>query len=207
MSRLNTLLQYAARADRIGFTTLRIGLVIVLVWIGALKVAPYEADGIVPFVANSPVMSFFYEYEAPAYRAHMNPEGVLHAENRAWHEANGTYAFAHLLGSVIVILGLLVAAHFVWPTVGALGSFLVFGMSLVTLSFLITTPESWVPSLGDAHHGFPYLSGRGRLVVKDVIMLGAGLLTMADSARLALAQPKRRAAPARARGEARAVEA
>ena len=37
--------------------------------------------------------------------------------------------------------------------------------------------------LGDAEHGFPYLSGRGRLVVKDAIMLGAALVTMADSAK------------------------
>lgn len=186
MLRFNTLLRQAARAERAGFTMLRLGLVIVLVWIGALKAAPYEADGIVPFVANSPVMSFFYVEDAPAYRSHMNPEGVLNPENRAWQEANGTYTFSYLLGAVIVTLGLLVAAHFVWPVVGAVGSFLVVGMSLVTLSFLITTPEVWVPPLGDAHHGFPYLSGRGRLVVKDVIMLGAALLTMADSARLAL---------------------
>jgi uncharacterized membrane protein YkgB len=186
MSSLNSLLRYAARADRFGFTMLRVGLVIVLVWIGALKAAPYEADGIVPFVANSPLMSFFYEEEAPAYRAYMNREGELIPQNRAWHEANGTYTFSYLLGGVIVLLGLLIAAHYVSPAVGALGSFLVVGMSLVTLSFLVTTPETWVPNLGDAHHGFPYLSGRGRLVVKDVIMLGAALLTMADSARLAL---------------------
>ena len=56
-------------------------------------------------------------------------------------------------------------------------------MALVTLSFLVTTPESWVPALGDAQHGFPYLSGRGRLVIKDVIMMGGALVTMADSAR------------------------
>ena len=41
----------------------------------------------------------------------------------------------------------------------------------------------WVPSLGDAQHGFPYLSGAGRLVVKDAIMMGAALVTMADSAK------------------------
>lgn len=186
MLRLNSLLRCAARADRLGFIMLRLGLVVVLVWIGALKAAPYEADGIVPFVANSPVMSFVYEEEAPAYRAHMNREGEFIPQKRAWHEANGTYTFSYLLGSVIVILGLLIAAHYVWPAAGALGSFLVVGMSLVTLSFLVTTPETWVPNLGDAHYGFPYLSGRGRLVVKDVIMLGAALLTMADSARLAL---------------------
>jgi uncharacterized membrane protein YkgB len=56
----------------------------------------------------------------------------------------------------------------------------------VTLSFLITTPEAWVPALGDAQHGFPYLSGGGRLVLKDVMLLAGGLLIMADSARACL---------------------
>ena len=56
-------------------------------------------------------------------------------------------------------------------------------MSFVTLSFLITTPECWVPSLGSPEHGFPLLSGAGRLVVKDAIMMGAALVTMADSAK------------------------
>jgi len=161
---------------------LRVGLIVVLVWIGGLKAAPYEADGIVPFVANSPAMRFFLQRPAPEYQAHMNKEGQLVAANRAWHEANGTYRFAYGLGAVIVVLGLLIAAHWWRPEIGALGSFLVVGMSVVTLSFLVTTPESWVPNLGDAHHGFPYLSGRGRLVVKDLIMLGAALVTMSDSA-------------------------
>ncbi len=69
------------------------------------------------------------------------------------------------------------------PQVAAVGSLLVFQMSFVTLSFLITTPECWVPPLGDAQHGFPYLSGAGRLVIKDAIMMGAALVTMADSAK------------------------
>ena len=34
----------------------------VLVWIGGLKVFAYEDEGIVPFVANSPFMSFFYQH-------------------------------------------------------------------------------------------------------------------------------------------------
>lgn len=185
-------LGWAARADRLGMNALRAGLVIVLVWIGALKVAPYEADGIVPFVANSPLMSFFYNSPAPEYLSYMNREGELIAVNRAWHEANGTYSFSLGLGAVIVGLGALVAGHWWRPAIGALGSFLVVGMSFVTLSFLITTPETWVPSLGDAHHGFPYLSARGRLVVKDVIMLGGALVTMADSAKAHLARSSTR---------------
>lgn len=182
-----TFFEIAARMDRVGLTATRIGLVLVLVWIGGLKVAKYEADGIVPFVANSPLMSFFYA-DPDNYKPHMNPEGALVTVNRAWHEMNGTYPFALGLGAVIVAFGLMIAVNRWRPDVAAVGGFLVAAMSVVTLSFLVTTPESWVPALGDADHGFPYLSGRGRLVVKDAIMLGAGLVVMADSAKTWLAK-------------------
>lgn len=185
-SPVHALFELAARGETLGFTLTRIGLVVVLVWIGALKIYPYEADGIVPFVANSPVMSFFYEYPAPDYRAHMNPEGALVPENRAWHAENGTYPFALGLGAVIVLYGVMIGLHPWLPQIAAAGSALVVVMSVVTLSFLVTTPETWVPDLGDEHHGFPLLSGRGRLVIKDAIMLGAGWVTMAHSAKMYL---------------------
>lgn len=175
----------ASRSDRVALTLTRLGLITVLVWIGGLKAFKYEADGIMPFVANSPVMSFLIKDPAN-YKAHRNPEGALVPANREWHEKNGTYVFSYALGAVIVGLGLLLALHWVWPAVGAVGGVLVAGMSLVTLSFLITTPETWVPNLGDANFGFPYLSGAGRLVIKDSIMLGAALVVMADSAKLFL---------------------
>lgn len=179
---LQKLLLFASHLDKVGVTVTRLGLIVVLLWIGGLKAFRYEADGIVPFVANSPFMSFFYA-DGANYKAHKNPEGVLNAENRAWHEKNRTYEFAYGLGTVIVLYGLLICLHPWLPQAAALGSFLVFIMSFVTLSFLITTPECWVPPLGDAQHGFPYLSGAGRLVVKDAIMMGAALVTMADSAK------------------------
>jgi uncharacterized membrane protein YkgB len=178
---MRKLIELASRMDKVGVTVTRLGLIVVLLWIGGLKAFRYEADGIVPFVANSPLMNFFYA-DGENYKAHKNPEGVLHAENRAWHEANRTYEFAYGLGTVIVIFGLLLCLHPWLPQMAAVGSFLVFVMSLVTLSFLITTPECWVPPLGDAQYGFPYLSGAGRLVIKDAIMIGAALVTMADSA-------------------------
>ncbi len=183
MGWLTRFFEIAARADRAGIVLTRLGLIVVLLWIGGLKVFAYEADGIVPFVANSPFMSFFYAYPAPDYKQHMNAEGQLVPANREWHVQNHTYLFAYGLGAVIVLYGLMLCLHPWLPQVAALGSFLVFVMSFVTLSFLVTTPESWVPALGDAQHGFPYLSGRGRLVIKDAIMMGAALVTMADSAR------------------------
>ena len=190
---MNKLFNYAAGLQNAGIQLSRLGLVIVLLWIGGLKAFRYEAAGIVPFVANSPTMNFFYKYDAPEYKKHMNKEGEYKPANIEWHKENNTYLFSYGLGSVIVLIGLLVALYPVFPGVSAVGSFLCFGMSLVTLSFLITTPETWVPALGDTEHGFPYLSGAGRLVIKDVIMMGASVITMAQAAKVHL---KRKAAGA-----------
>ena len=179
---IHNLFQLAAGFQRTGIHMARWAMVIVLLWIGGLKAFRYEAAGIVPFVANSPVMSYFYKYEAPEYKAHMNREGEYNPENIAWHERNHTYLFSYGLGSLIVIIGLLIASYPLWPSVSAIGSFLAALMSLTTLSFLLTTPETWVPALGDKESGFPYLSGAGRLVIKDLIMLGASVATMAQAA-------------------------
>jgi len=173
----------AAKLDRFGMGLLRVGLVVVLLWIGGLKFVPYEADGIVPLVANSPAMSFFYHHPAPDYKHYMNKEGEVNAAHREWHESNGTYPFSHGLGVLIVLIGILIALHPLRLQIAAVGSALVILMACTTLSFLITTPEAWVPALGDSAHGFPYLSGVGRLIIKDVIMLGAGFVTLADSAK------------------------
>lgn len=197
------LFEIAARADRCGIIVTRIGLVVVLLWIGGLKVFYYEDEGIVPFVANSPIMSFFYRQPAGEYKHHMNREGELVAANREWHEQNGTYLFAYGLGSVIVAYSIMIALHPWLPQVAAAGSFLVFVMSFVTLSFLVTTPECWVPSLGSPDHGVPLLSGAGRLVIKDALMMGAGLVTMADSAKVYLR--KRNAIPRRIPHEQQAL--
>jgi uncharacterized membrane protein YkgB len=181
---LRSLYRTAARLDRLGFGMLRLGLVVVLCWIGALKAANYEAEGIIPFVANSPLMSFFYHHPAPEYRE-PNRAGEVNITSHEWNESNGTYVFSHGLGCVIVGLGLLIALHPVFPQLAAVGSLLVTLMACVTLSFLVTTPEAWVSVPGSVH-GFPFLALPGLLVVKDSIMLGAAILTMADSAKVYL---------------------
>ncbi len=180
---MNKIFSYAASLQNTGIHIARLGIVIVMLWIGGLKAFKYEAAGIVPFVANSPTMNFFYKYDAPEYKKHMNREGEYKPGNIKWHTENNTYAFSLGLGTFIILIGILIALYPIWPAVSAFGSFLAFIMSLVTLSFLITTPETWVPALGDSEHGFPYLSGAGRLVIKDVIMLGASVVTMAHAAK------------------------
>jgi len=183
----NTFLNLIASLDSFGKKAVRFGIVIVFVWIGALKFFTYEADGIVPFVANSPFMSFFYDHPSE-YKAHVNKEGEFVAENHTWHEANNTYGFAKGLGVFLIVVGFLVALHKTAPLLSMTGSILVFLMTLGTLSFLVTTPESWVPHLTDSEWGFPYLSGRGRLVIKDIVIIGGSIITMSESARLYLSR-------------------
>lgn len=185
----DTFLHLIAGFDSLGKKAVRFGIVIVFVWIGALKFFTYEADGIVPFVANSPFMSFFYEHPAE-YKQHINKEGEYIIENHAWHEANNTYGFSKGLGIFLIAVGLMVALHKAAPLLSMTGSILVFLMTLGTLSFLITTPESWVPHLTDTEWGFPYLSARGRLVIKDIIILGGSIITMSESAALYLSRKK-----------------
>ncbi|WP_312991774.1 DUF417 family protein [Chryseobacterium flavum] len=192
----NRLYGYVLKSDTWFVNFLRISIFIVMAWIGGLKAFQYEADGIVPFVANSPLMSFFYKNAGnkvtneesktvPEYTLYKNPEGKMIQKNIDWHIRNGTYVFSYGLGTMIVMIGVLVLLGIWSPKAGAAGGALTFLMSLVTLSFLITTPEVYVPDLGGdlptPHYGFPYLSGAGRLVLKDIIMMAGGLVLFSDS--------------------------
>ncbi|MGY6038429.1 reactive chlorine resistance membrane protein RclC [Aeromonas sp. AE23HZ002T15] len=187
MSIFNRALGWLAGSDRWGANLCRVAVGVVFIWIGLLKFIPYEADSITPFVANSPFMSFFYT-QPDEYSQHLNHEGELVPENRAWHERNNTYGYSYGLGVVELVFALLILANFRFPLLGFVGALMAFLTPFVTFSFLMFTPETWVPDLGDAHHGFPYLSGAGRLVLKDIMMLACGYVAMVDSARTLLAR-------------------
>lgn len=137
---------------------------------------------------------FFTIKKLRNYKEYKNLEGKTVQKNIDWHKENGTYVFAYGQGTVIVIIGLLTFFGIWYNKMGLLGGMLTFGMSLVTLTFLITTPEVYVPNLGGdfptPQFGFPYLSGAGRLVIKDVIMMATGLICASDSAKKLLAQTK-----------------
>src|SRR5712675_576491 len=48
--------------ESVGRALARYGLVVVVGWIGLMKFTAYEAEGIRPFVANSPLLSWVYVY-------------------------------------------------------------------------------------------------------------------------------------------------
>lgn len=177
------LLERIASLDGFGVHFVRVAILIIFLWIGGLKFWNYEAEGIVPFVANSPMMSFFYAKDKPEYKQNKLKEGEFDAKKHQWHEENRTYIFSKGLGITIMTFGVLCFLGIFSARIGFIGSGLVILMMFTTLSFLITTPECWVPDLGSGEHGFPLLSGAGRLVLKDICIMAGAVVTLADCAK------------------------
>ena len=117
-----------------------------------MKFTEYEAKGIQPPVANSPLMSWMY--------------GFLTVQQ-----------FSAALGVVEVSIAILIGLRH-WSAKGsAVGSAAAVLMFLTTLSFLLSTP-GWEPSLG----GFPALFQlSGQLLLKDMVLLGAAIWSFGEA--------------------------
>src|SRR5574341_1033868 len=141
------------RLQVLGTALTRFGLVVVFVWIGAMKFTSYEANAIQPLVANSPFMSWLYQiFSVPT--------------------------FSNLLGVLEVTIGLMIAARPISASVSAAGSALAAILFLGTLSFMVSTPPVWEGSLG----GFPALSvAPGQFLLKDLALLGASVWTLGEA--------------------------
>jgi uncharacterized membrane protein YkgB len=136
----------------VGAYLLRYGLVFVIAWIGFMKFTAYEAAGIQPLVANSPLMSWVY---------------AIFSER----------AFSALLGVVEIAIAAMMALRPVSAKVSAIGSALAIGMFLTTLTFIFSTP-GWEVSLG----GFPALSVvPGQFILKDIVLLGAAVWSLGEA--------------------------
>jgi reactive chlorine resistance protein C len=140
--------------DRISAFVLRYGLVLVVFWIGCLKFTAYESTGVFNHASHSPLLAWAYH--------------IMDVRD-----------FSRGLGVVEITIALLIAIGPVWPKLSIVGSLGGIGMFLTTLSFVITTPGVW-----QAGYGFPALAGfPGQFLVKDVVLLGATIWTLADSLR------------------------
>ena len=192
-------LECASNLKSLGYKLIRIAILIIFVWIGGLKFANYEANGIVPFVANSPLMSFFLKDAnnkvttdegkvVKEYTLNKVPEGQYNDAKHTWHVENRTYLFSHGLGILIMTIGILVFLGLFSPYLGLIGEVLCIIMTIGTLSFLVTTPEVWVHAspealaAGEWAKGFPFLTGAGRLVIKDTAILAGAVVLLSDSA-------------------------
>ncbi len=198
-------LECASNLKSLSYKLIRIAILIIFVWIGGLKFANYEANGIVPFVANSPLMSFFLKDAnnkvttdegkvVKEYTLNKVPEGQYNDAKHTWHVENRTYLFSHGLGILIMTIGILVFLGLFSPYLGLVGEVLCIIMTIGTLSFLVSTPEVWVHAspealaAGEWANGFPFLTGAGRLVIKDTAILAGAVVLLSDSASKILAR-------------------
>lgn len=139
--------------EAVGRHSVRLGVVLVLLWIGGMKFTEYEANGISLFVSNSPLMSWAYSLFS-------------------------IRGFSALLGVTEIVVALLIASRPISVHAALIGSGSAMGMFLTTLSFLITTPGVWETSAG----GFPALSVvPGQFLVKDFVLLGASLWIFSEA--------------------------
>ena len=137
----------------LGNFVIRYGLVVVFVWIGAMKFTAYEAAGIQPLVAHSPFLSWAYQIF-------------------------DVRAFSNWLGVLEIAIGLMIAARPFSANLSAAGSALGAGLFLTTLSFMLTTPPVWEATLG----GFPALSvAPGQFLLKDLVLLGAAVWSLGEA--------------------------
>ncbi|WP_305811724.1 DUF417 family protein [Photobacterium leiognathi] len=118
------------------------GVILLLLWIGIFKFTPTEAAAIEPLVFNHPLMGWLYSM--------LSVQGV-----------------SNLIGLSEIIIGIGLAYSFMSPKAGLLFGAISSVLSIVTLSFLITTPNIW--KIVD---GIPTTSF---FLVKDILFLAVSL--------------------------------
>jgi uncharacterized membrane protein YkgB len=126
----------------IPFLITSIGMIVMLLWAGSYKMTIPGAEGIIPLVSNSPLIS--------------------------WHfKVFGPYIGSDLIGLTEIIAALLIIAGYFKPQAGIVGGLIATVMFFITSTMVITTPGAIVPV-----NGIGYMSFLGLFLFKDIISLG-----------------------------------
>ena len=138
------LTRYAAWISRreIPFLLSSVGMIVMLLWAGSYKMTAPGAEGIIPLVSNSPLISWQFK-------------------------AFGPYLGSDLIGATEWTAAILFLLGYKWPKAGVLGGIVATVMFFTTSTMLITTPGALI-----AVHGLKYMSFLGLFLYKDIISLG-----------------------------------
>jgi uncharacterized membrane protein YkgB len=136
------------RDRNLPFLVSSIGMIVMLLWAGSYKMTAPGAEGIIPLVSNSPLIS--------------------------WHfKVFGPYIGADIIGFTEITAAILFIAGYVQPKAGIIGGIITTFMFFTTSTMIITTPGAII-----AVHGIRYMrymSFLGLFLFKDVIALGVSL--------------------------------
>jgi len=124
----------------------RASMVIIYFFFGYQKWFAYEAQGLIPFISNGPLISWMYP--------------VFGIQGASWFLGVSEWLFGALLFSGFwnKKLGIL----------GALGSCVTFIMTVTIIPFM---PNGWAASAG----GFPAMAGNVPFLMKDVVLFAASV--------------------------------
>jgi reactive chlorine resistance protein C len=139
--------KFAAWTDdrQIAFLISSIGLVVMLLWAGSYKMTVPGAEGIIPLVSNSPLVS--------------------------WHfKLLGPYLGSDIIGLTEWAAAILIGIGYVRPKAGIVGGLIAAAMFFTTSSMIITTPGAIIAVQGISY--MRYMSFLGLFLFKDIIALG-----------------------------------
>ena len=132
---------------------LRWALVVIFLWFGGMKFTAYEAEGIAPFIAHSPLMSWL-------------------------HILFGIRGASYVIGVLELSTAAALIAGAINPVFSALGAAMSTITYLITITFFISTPGVAEPTAG----GFPAISAApGQFLLKDLVLLAASLCLLSAS--------------------------
>jgi uncharacterized membrane protein YkgB len=143
----------------IPFLITSIGMIVMLLWAGSYKMTAPGAEGIVPLVSNSPLIS--------------------------WHfKLFGPYIGSDLIGLTEITAAMLIITGYLRPKAGIIGGLIASVMFFTTSTMVITTPGAII-----AVHGITYMrymSFLGLFLFKDVISLGVSFYLISYFGRKAI---------------------
>src|ERR1700745_589538 len=124
------------------FLVTSVGMIVMLLWAGSYKMTAPGAEGIIPLVSNSPLIS--------------------------WHfKLFGPYIGSDIIGLTEWAGALFYIAGYFQTKAGVIGGLITTVMFFITSTMLITTPGATI-----SVHGMRYMSNLGLFLYKDVISLG-----------------------------------
>src|SRR5213593_3774445 len=154
---IDALTKLGLLTDDLDYHLIRASLVVLFLFFGYQKWFDYEAQVLIPYIGNGPLLFWMYP--------------VFGIRGASWVLGVSEWSFALLLflGFWHKRLGIL----------GALGSCLAFITTVTIIPFM---PDGWAASAG----GFPAMTGNVPFLMKDVVLLAVSVYLLKQDAVRAL---------------------
>ena len=159
---ISALIKLGLLNDDLDYHLIRASMVVLFLFFGYQKWFAYEAQALIPFISNGPLISWMYP--------------VFGVRGASWVLGVSEWSFALLL-----FLGF---RHKRLGILGALGSCAAFIGTATIIPFM---PDGWAASAG----GFPAMTGNVAFLMKDVVLFAVSVyLLKQDVARVSRSAPQ-----------------